>query len=330
MSEVPKATLYTFDGSVWASAPRLALVEKGYSPQDVDIKTVNLVQAENFDPSYLRINSKGTVPTLVVPLLETTSAEVATKFRAINDTKAILEFLDKSRSQNTIPVDASVPAAPAPILAPATIEGKAASDEIIALVHAAAVDPNFLLLGARNQAEFQAGKAGLPGTFVTNRYNALVQHQKSLAEGSSATVAFDGSANPKSSAIHENLKKWYADKLESQSLLTKAYVSNDAQALEQLVQLTNATWKAVGETLATLETKLQGPFALGDQLSLADLHVVPWLARISAIAAGLPPQQGEAEPLDKLDTVLAAAGGAKIGDKVSFEKSCVRVERGRD
>ncbi|SJX65343.1 uncharacterized protein SRS1_15614 [Sporisorium reilianum f. sp. reilianum] len=315
MSDVPKATLYTFDGSVWASAPRLALVEKGYAASDVDIKIVNLVKAENFDPSYLRINSKGTVPTLVVPLLETTSAEVATKFRAINDTKAILEFLDKSRSsQNTVPAAAdSAPVAPAPILAPATIEGKAVSDEIIALVHGADVDPNFLLLGARSEAEFQAGKQGLPGTFVSNRYNALVQHQKSLAEGSAATVAFDGSANPKSSAIHENLKKWYADKLESQSLLTQAYVHNDAHAIQQLVQLTNATWTAVGATLAKLEAKVHGPYALGDQLSLADLHVVPWLARIGAIATGL--HHGDGEPLDKIDAVVAA-DGAKVGDKV--------------
>merc|ERR1712157_402708 len=124
MAAVPKATLYTFDGSVWASAPRLALVEKGYASTDLDLKIVDLLKGENFDPSFLRINSKGTVPALVVPLLETTSAEVDTKFRAITDTKLILEFLDKSRSQNTLAANADSAAAPAPILAPATIEGK--------------------------------------------------------------------------------------------------------------------------------------------------------------------------------------------------------------
>ena len=311
MAEVPKATLYTFDGSVWASAPRLALVEKGYSATDVDLKIVDLVKAENFDPSYLRINSKGTVPTLVVPLLETTSAEVDTKFRAINDTKAILEFLDKSRSQNTLAAD-ETNAAPAPILAPATIEGKADSDEIIKLVHEPAVDPNFLLLGARSESELEQNKKGLPGTFVTNRHNALLEHQKTLNSNSGSTTAFDGSANPKSSAVHENLKKWYADKIESQALLTRAYVQGDADATQQLVQLTNATWKNVAETLAKLETKLQGPFALGDQISLADLHVIPWLARIAAIASGLVKDQ---DPLTSLDGVLGAYGG-KVGDKM--------------
>lgn len=53
------------------------------------------VSAANFSPSYLRLNSKGTVPTLVVPLANTTSSEVDTKYKAICDTKGILEFLGK-------------------------------------------------------------------------------------------------------------------------------------------------------------------------------------------------------------------------------------------
>lgn len=303
----PKATLYTFSGSVWASAPRLTLIEKGYSTTDLDLKTVDLVKGENFAPSYLRINSKGTVPTLVVPLLETTSAEVDTKFRAINDTKAILEFLDKSRSSNTL-ASSGDGGAPAPILAPATIEGKANSDEIIKIVHEQAVDPNFLLLGLRNEAELQAKKGGLPGVFVANRHNALLEQLKAVNEES--TTAFDGSANPKSNAVRENLKKWYTDKIESQSLLTKAY-QGDAQAVAQLIELTNASWKNVVETLVKLETKVQGPFALGDQISLADLHLVPWLARVAAVAGG---KTGE-DALAALDGVLGEYGG-KVGEKV--------------
>ncbi len=313
-SEVPKATLYTFSGSVWASAPRLTLIEKGYSPSDVDLKTVDLVKGENFDPSYLRINSKGTVPTLVVPLLETTSAEVDTKFRALTDTKAILEFLDKSRSQNTLAssaVEEGKELAPAPVLAPATIEGKAVSDEIIALVHDAKVDPNFLLLGIRSEADLSSAVSGLPGTFVKNRNNALIEQQKILSDPNSVSTAFDGSANPKASAIQENLKKWYADKIASQDLLTKVYVQNDSASIQQLIQLTNAGWKSVAETLAKLETKVQGPFALGDQISLADLHLVPWLARLAAVAGA----KSEVEAVKSLDKVLEGSGG-KVGEKV--------------
>lgn len=307
-SDVPKATLYTFEGSVWASSPRLCLIEKGYSPSDVDLKTVNLILAENFDPSYLRINSKGTVPTLVVPLLETTSAEVDTKFRALTDAKSILEFLDKSRS----PLSSAEGSSPAPILAPATIEGKAASDELIKLVHGENVDPNFLLLGARNEEEFKKGAGGLPGTFVANRNRVLLEQQKVLAENNGATTAFDGSTNPKSSAVHENLKKWYADKIASQTLLTKAYIENDQESISQLITATNGVWKNIATLMGVLEGKIQGPFALGDQISLADLHLIPWLARVAAVASGIV---GGGEAMESLDKVLQGFGG-KVGDKV--------------
>ncbi|GAK66643.1 uncharacterized protein PAN0_014d4866 [Moesziomyces antarcticus] len=312
MAAVPKATLYTFDGSVWASAPRLALVEKGYASTDLDLKIVDLLKGENFDPSFLRINSKGTVPALVVPLLETTSAEVDTKFRAITDTKLILEFLDKSRSQNTLAANADSAAAPAPILAPATIEGKALSDELIALVHEPSVDPNFLLLGIRSEAELQKAKQGLPGTFVANRHAALVAHQKAL-ENSASTTAFDGSTNPKSSAVHENLKKWYADKISSQALLTGAYVGGDKDAVAQLVKLTNDAWQNVAKCIEKLETKLTGPYALGDQISLADLHIVPWLARIAAVAQGVKPAS---DPIASIDAVIAEYN-VKVGQKIT-------------
>lgn len=334
MSSVPKATLYTFDVSLWASAPRLALIEKGYGPEDVDIKIVDLSKGENFDAHYLRLNSKGTVPTLVVPLLETTSAEVDTKFRALTDSTSILEFLDKSRSQNLLDSKAGTTTggsswtddksraaveegkssvAPAPVLAPATIEGKAISDQIIKLVHGQDVDANFLLLGARNAQEFAVNKTALPGTFVGNRHKALIEHLDGVS--ASSTTAFDGSANPKSSAIQENLKKWYTDKMASQKLLTSAYLDNDGASMEQVIALTNAMWASVAQMVSvTLESLIKGPYALGDQVSLADLHIVPWLARVLAIASNLV---GGKDPLVNLDTVLAPHN-AKIGPKLSL------------
>lgn len=68
-------------------------MEKGYSPDDLEVRSVNVLEAENFAPTYLRVNEKGTVPSLVVPLAETTEQEVDTKFRAINDSVQIAEFL---------------------------------------------------------------------------------------------------------------------------------------------------------------------------------------------------------------------------------------------
>jgi glutathione S-transferase len=73
--------------------PSIGLVEKGYADEDVELKVVNLLSGENYSPSYLRLNPNGTVPTLILPISDTTSPEVATKFRALTDSKEILEFL---------------------------------------------------------------------------------------------------------------------------------------------------------------------------------------------------------------------------------------------
>lgn len=68
-------------------------MEKGYSPEDYEVRQVNLLEGENFAPTYLRVNSKGTVPTLVVPVADTTGQEVDTKFRALDNSIAITNFL---------------------------------------------------------------------------------------------------------------------------------------------------------------------------------------------------------------------------------------------
>lgn len=38
----PKATLYVFNPSLWASVPRLGLIEKGYKPDEYNLKSVDL------------------------------------------------------------------------------------------------------------------------------------------------------------------------------------------------------------------------------------------------------------------------------------------------
>ncbi|PSS37653.1 hypothetical protein PHLCEN_2v477 [Hermanssonia centrifuga] len=87
MSAVPKASLYYYKQSIWASVALLALEEKGYAPDEIDLKEVDLFKGENFSPSYLRINNNATVPTLVVPLETTLDPEVESRYKAIKDTK---------------------------------------------------------------------------------------------------------------------------------------------------------------------------------------------------------------------------------------------------
>lgn len=165
-----KAQLYSFEPSIWASVPRLTLIEKGYHADDVEIKTVDLAKGENFSPAYLRINSKGTLPSLVVPLADTLSGEVDTKYRAIIGTHEVIKFLDQSRSAQILDARGeNGKANPAPVLGPATVEASAIADRLIELVHSQKADPNFLLLTARNREELEKQKSGFQGVFVKNR-----------------------------------------------------------------------------------------------------------------------------------------------------------------
>lgn len=300
----PRAQLYSFPGSVWASVPRIALVEKGYASNDVEIKTVDLFQGENFSPTYLRLNPSGTVPTLVVPFLETISDEVQTKYRALTKTEEIVDFLDKSRSASILQAKGhDTQASPAPVLSPATIDDKATSDRYIQLVHSKEADPNSLLLGARTSQELSKQKTGMQGSFCKNRFDALHKFR------SEAQTSVSSTENPRTQQQKTALINWYDEKLSALSLLNDAYLHDNSAAVTSLTQATIAQWLAVSQVIATLETALEtskGPFLLGGQISICDLHVGAWLARVLAIAKGL--YNGETGELDSLEKAIQWEG----------------------
>ncbi|KAF8213377.1 hypothetical protein K438DRAFT_1803872 [Mycena galopus ATCC 62051] len=131
-------TLYVFPHSVWAAAAELAVAELGYKETDITIKIVNLVEGENFAPSFLSLNPSGTLPTLESDgQVYKTTAEVT-----------------------------------AVLVKDAPIKVKAGST-IIETIHADKYDPNFSLLLARNDAELTGKSSGLPGLFVSKRQEAL-------------------------------------------------------------------------------------------------------------------------------------------------------------
>lgn len=55
-----------FEGSCWSAVAHLAVIEKGFTPEQINIKSVSLVEGQNFSPEYLKVSPKGTVPALVV------------------------------------------------------------------------------------------------------------------------------------------------------------------------------------------------------------------------------------------------------------------------
>jgi len=142
---MPSKTLYSFPASVWATAPRLAIIEYGYS--DIDTSAVNLVEGENFLPEFVNINPDATLPTLVV------GNEVFT------DTKSVISYLAKN--------------APVP-------GGKSSSADVIAAVHQEDIDPNSFLLSTRSEEELKGKGGDVPGAYIRGRQSRL---KKLLAEG---------------------------------------------------------------------------------------------------------------------------------------------------
>ncbi|EEB95385.1 hypothetical protein MPER_05655 [Moniliophthora perniciosa FA553] len=132
-----KPVLYTFGGSVWAAAPELAVAEL-YPDGAIDTKVVNLVQGENFSPSFIKLNPNATLPTLEAD------------GKAYTSTKDVITYLVENASR---PVKRGT--------------------SFIDVIHEDKLDPNFALLLSRNDDELKAKGAGLVSAFLAGRQDAL-------------------------------------------------------------------------------------------------------------------------------------------------------------
>lgn len=109
------AILYTFSASVWSAAAELAVAELGYPAGAVEAKTLNLVEGQNFEPSFLDKNPAGTLPTLEA------DGEI------YKNTTDVVRYLASH--------------APSPLPEPTS-----AQKELIRVIHEDQYDPNFALL----------------------------------------------------------------------------------------------------------------------------------------------------------------------------------------
>ncbi|GAA6020849.1 hypothetical protein JCM10207_001680 [Rhodosporidiobolus poonsookiae] len=287
-TDVPKAVLYYFTGSVWSAVALLTAEEKGFTDNELEKRIVNLVKGENFSPAYLRINPEGLCPTLVVPYAHTVEDGIPTKFKAIKGTVAVADFLDQSTIRSS--------AHAAPSLSPATVQRSAEQKDVIELVHKEEVDPNVLMLSWRNDDERKQKLGGLAGGFLKGRQEALERYAKEVGDSDAS------------------LKAFYTKKIkENGGLLAQLEGKQDSSDFQKAAQ---ASWVAVGKALATLESKFEGEgtFLLGEQISLADLHAGAWFARILAVA-GATFLTDVAGAVKALDANLAA--GATVGPKVT-------------
>ncbi|KAF8506674.1 hypothetical protein F5888DRAFT_1791086 [Russula emetica] len=298
---IPKAVLYYDARSAWE--------EKGYGKDELDLRIVDHSKGENFSPSFLRLNPKGTVPTLIVPLEDTLSPQMENRYKAITDTEALIAFLDKSRSVMSHTHTTS--AAPAPVLSPATVSLSSTAKSIITLLHSAPASPESLF--CLNARDLPALRTVAPSVraFLKGRKGSLERY---LAENESKEVRVSEKTRTfwleKKSAT-EDLLSVLDDTDKSDSELSES----GRKAREEYFEKTKAAWEVgLALVLNQLCKEFVGPFALGEQISIVDVHLAAWLHELVILSGGSARDSG---------TMAMARLEEHVGGGFAFAKDVV-------
>jgi len=225
----------------------------------------------------------------VVPVQKTLADDVESRYKALTETAAVIEFLDKSRSAMSRTRTTST--APAPALAPATIAFATKSKSIIDDLHSDDANPNHLrYINARNEATLRS-LADETLLALTRRQKALVQY---LSNADQEKIHVSG----KTKAF------WHEKKAAVEALLevvenahkTETELDNDGQTKRVgfFAEARRAWEVALKNLLIKLNNEMIGPYSLGDQFSIADLHLASWLARVVKLAGGAYENDGNA------------------------------------
>ncbi|KAH7925182.1 hypothetical protein BV22DRAFT_1195345 [Leucogyrophana mollusca] len=276
---IPKAVLYHSPDSVWSATALLALHEKGYGDDEVGLRIVDLTKGEEYAPSFLRLNPKATVPTLIVPLKGSLVPDIESRYKAITDIKSLVEFLDKSRSATSRTHTTS--AAPAPSLSPATIAFATTSAKIIDEIHSSDVSPETLQhLNARDPASLQILAKSLAPTLKA-RQEALTGYL-SDSEGEDAQIS-------------EKTRTFWKDKKTATETLLAVFTSAESSGdVDEYFAQAKKTWEAIMPRLLLQVNKdIIGPYVLGDQVSVADLHLSAWLTHVVKLSGGSITDNGD-------------------------------------
>ncbi|KAK2798189.1 hypothetical protein FQN51_007875 [Onygenales sp. PD_10] len=255
-----KFTLYSFAGSQWAGVAHLTLAEKGYAKGQYDVKEIDLITAENFEPDYLAINPNGTIPSLTGPALD----------KPLIESADILEYLNQSHPSSgpeLIPTD--------PIILNRM-------KELIDLVHSKDVNTNLILLQARDKTELVDKRGSIWKTFLANRQAKLDQYSSSLPahpfygpkslENSHVNKLYNTEIGPDHEAFfdltHDMYRRFAAGMARLESLLALPYAAGmevTAADLHIVPWLAHAMWGAGGVEVAAFEPleKLIGKTVLG-------------------------------------------------------------------
>ncbi|OAQ58178.1 hypothetical protein VFPFJ_11673 [Purpureocillium lilacinum] len=168
-------------------------------------------------------------------------------------------------------IDATRPNSPS--LFPTDPTKLARVEELISHVHQDKLSTNLVLLQARGPEEWEANKAGSVETFLGNRQEKLITY---------------GAANPDIPL--------YASRTPLNGHIYDLYrASKIGPEQEEFFTATEQGYKDYAAGLRELDSMLVLPFAAGETVTAADLHIVPWLAHAMWAAGGR--EVGDFEPL---------------------------------
>ncbi len=162
------------------------------------------------------------------------------------DTRQILEYLDQAR-----------PSVDGPNLTPSAAQDKAASNSLIELVHSSDLDSGLLVFGCFDDAGIQQLQASPFFDYLAARQTALEQYRCA-----DPTNAFYEAKCGENGALH--------------SLFNNAPNAARVAYFED----TAAKYKTFAAGLDKLERQIRLPYATGDHVTLADVHMVPWLSHV--------------------------------------------------
>ena len=193
------------------------------------------MNADNFDPEYLKINPNGTVPSLSVPWED----------KIFTDTTEILEFLDRNST-----------AANVPKLIPSDPETKKTMEKLVKLVHSMDLDMTIVLLTARDEEELRSKPGSIP-SFVSVRQERLQKYSSEQPDN-----------------------QFYAAKIKENGALNNIFSSGPCKEHDDFFKETLVKYEKFAEGMAELDRTIKLPYAAGKEVTLADIHMVPWVSHL--------------------------------------------------
>jgi hypothetical protein len=219
--------------------------------------------------------------------------------------KAIVEFLDKSRS--ALSRTRTTSSAPAPALTPATIAIATTCEAIIEDLHSEQGNPNNLrYLNARDETSLR--------NLANETVPSLVGKQKVLMQ------YISDAENKRIHVSPKVINLWSEKKAAAELWLpvlrdasqSNAALDDDAKAkISEFFSVARDAWEvALSNSLIKLSKEIIGPYALGacaahsctvsladllcpgDQFSIADLHLASWITRVIKLAGGTREDDG--------------------------------------